>query len=317
MEKGDTLSRSSIRDLADGKLPIRRRASNPEHEPLFGGITGANLEIPEAKIASGLSIREAYAHVFSHPIIAFSKPKYPDAHHPGPWIAAEGGGLAFDVSIEVGLNVGERPSGFDRLNTLWWVTSLLRLRTGAPLRMPVVSNVAFSLAAQENSRPTIWSLETNSNQLRLKPEDSSTISASDIDWLKKNFHQGHHAMQISKFNEGYRMFDSLIWSHDIRAAVILAWSSIETVLRPPHQGKKKALSAALATFLFDQKPERDKAFQVFSNLYETRSEATHAASIPSPESYFSVIDLARKFFSKCLENGQAPEIENLLENWRH
>ena len=37
-----------------------------------------------------------------------------------------------DVEIEIALRQGTRPTGFDRLNTLWWIVALLRLSSGAP-----------------------------------------------------------------------------------------------------------------------------------------------------------------------------------------
>ena len=41
----------------------------------------------------------------------------------------------FNVEIELALAQGVRPTGFDRLNTLWWTLPLVRLSTGAMLRI--------------------------------------------------------------------------------------------------------------------------------------------------------------------------------------
>ena len=61
-----------------------------------------------------------------------------------------------DVEIEIALRQGTRPTGFDRLNTLWWIVALLRLSSGAPLKLPVVSDVSFSVIADGSIEPSLW-----------------------------------------------------------------------------------------------------------------------------------------------------------------
>ena len=64
--------------------------------------------------------------------------------------------LTMDAEIEIALRQGTRPTGFDRLNTLWWIVALLRLSSGAPLKLPVVSDVSFSVIADGSIEPSLW-----------------------------------------------------------------------------------------------------------------------------------------------------------------
>src|SRR5215207_10645119 len=135
-----TLTLEELRKLDAGEIePPRRPSPHPERVPLFGGISGLRLEVPEFRLCDGFFARDTFAHVFAPYIVAFGKPKTPHAPHPGPWVAAKGG-LGFDVMIELSLAQDVRPTGFDRLNTLWWVLALVRLITTASARMPVVSD---------------------------------------------------------------------------------------------------------------------------------------------------------------------------------
>ena len=92
---------------------------DPEKLPLFGGMAGATLNVDKFEICEGLVIRRTYAHVMSPYILAFRRPERAGQHHPGPWKPSRGGHVGLDVEIEIALQVEARPTGFNRLNTLW------------------------------------------------------------------------------------------------------------------------------------------------------------------------------------------------------
>jgi hypothetical protein len=137
-----------------------------EHSNLYGRLSGASLTIPEFRICEGLEIRKTYAHLTAPYVLAFAPPAHPGTHHPGPWKSAHEG-LGFDITAEIFLAEDCQPTNFDRVNTLWWTLALLRLATGLPLRMPVISDTAFSDAANSPGEPTFWTVEMPPDQLRL------------------------------------------------------------------------------------------------------------------------------------------------------
>src|SRR5437660_12477598 len=99
-------------------------------------------------------------------MLAFSRPATPRAFHPGPWKAATGG-LAIDVKVEVLVQTPENLTQFDPFTTLWWVLSLIRLRTGSPVRMPIISDIPFNEIATHEREPRFWPDETSEQHLSL------------------------------------------------------------------------------------------------------------------------------------------------------
>jgi hypothetical protein len=288
---------------------------HPERVPIFGGLTGAVLEIPEYVVTPGLIVREAFAHVFGAYMVAFGRPEHERAHHPGPWVSADGG-VGFDVSIEVALAQGVRPTGFDRINSLWWLLVLLRLRTGLSLRMPVVSTAAFAVVPTLPKRPTMWSVEVQPSAIPMTAEPSHTITKSDLEWVSTVYVRSEVLMRDAAFNRALCLFDSVRWAHDPRAAVTLTWSALEAVLRPGRTGIKKALSSALAAFLTDDRSERNRLFAIVGEAYEHRGLVTHAAEYVEMDPAMVTFDIARRFFRRSLELIRIPTFDSLMIAWK-
>lgn len=122
-----------------------RKPVLPHEVDLFAGLAGIRLDQPEFEIGGGLVLRQTYAHVMGPYLLAFA-PAQPGAPHPGPWRSTKGGGIGFDIHVELALPRDQQPTSFDRLNTLWWIVALLRLRQAVGIRVPVVSDTSFSAA---------------------------------------------------------------------------------------------------------------------------------------------------------------------------
>ena len=172
-------------------------------------------------------------------LMAFGKPKHPGAPVP-PWKAARGG-LGFDIEIEISLAQEVRPIRFDRLNTLWWVFALLRLATGAPLRMPVISDMAFSAIANSDQEPNLWTIEMLPHQFLAARSPPTRIEVEHLNWLRKVFASGAELMKIEAFNRAFQTFDSAIWAHSPASAAVMLWSAIETLFRPGRTQVTKTL----------------------------------------------------------------------------
>src|SRR5882724_8486927 len=187
--------------------------ARPEDVPLYGGLSGLSIALPEFVICEGLVVRETYAHVMAPYLMAFMRPTRPAAHHPPPWKAARGG-LGFDVTIEVALAKGARPTAVDRLNTLWWVLALLRLVTGAPLRMPVISDTAFADILSSPKEPNLWTIEMPPRQLRVARRAPDEITLGHLEWVREVFQGGAALLgEDDVFNRAFQTFDIAIWAH--------------------------------------------------------------------------------------------------------
>ena len=288
---------------------------NPEKLPLFGGLTGAQLGTDEFEICEGLVLRQTYAHLMSPYILAFARPEGPGRHHPGPWKSARGGQW-LDLEIEVALRKDVRPTGFDRLNTLWWVLALLRLSTGANLRMPVVSDTSLFGMKDTSVDPIIWPIETLPRQLPTMSDPPKVIDKRHLLWVRQVFASGSKLMNDQAFGRSFQTFDGALWAHSTGSAIIVIWAAVETLIQPGRPDTTKRLSSSLAALLEPAGAERERLFQRIRSLYEARSSSAHASRSPAAQQLFESFEIARRTFVYCIDNGQLPIASKLHEMWR-
>jgi hypothetical protein len=288
---------------------------NPEHTDLYGGLSGVPLAIQEFKVCEGLTIRKTYAHLMAPYVLAFAPPERPGSHHPGPWKPAHGG-LGFDITAEIVLAEACRPTSFDRVNTLWWTLALLRLATGAPLRMPVISDTSFSDAAHSPAEPTFWTAEMLPHQLLLASDPPAIISHEHLKWVQSSFLPGARLMDIDHFNRAVQTFDTVIWAHSLGSAIVLLWAALETLFRPGRANVTKTLATCAAAFLCPPGGDRDRMYQKVERLYEARGSAAHNSQVPATEQRRDSFLIARQCISKCIEEAKLPDAKELVSRWK-
>ena len=283
--------------------------------PLFGGLAGARLGVDKFEVCKGLVLRRTYAHVMSPYILAFQKPERPGSHHPGPWKPAQGG-IFMDVEIEVALDQDVRPTGFDRLNTLWWTLTLLRLSTGAKLRMPVVSDTSFANVTKSSVEPILWPIETLPRQILTVPDPPEVIDEERLVWVRESFVPGSELMNDEPFGRAFQAFDDVIWAHSAGSAIVVIWAALETLVRPGREQITKRLSSSLATLVEPPGAGRDRLFQRLTTLYEARGSSAHASRSPQAQQLLSSFDIARRSFIACIDNREVPNGATLHQRWR-
>ena len=290
--------------------------SNPlSHEALFGGVSGASLAVGRFEVCPGLALRQTYAHVMSPYILAFNRPESPDRHHPGPWKSAQGG-TSFEIQIEVVLDEGVQPTGFDRLNTLWWTVALLRLHTGAVLRMPIVSDTSFNAVASGPSEPMFWATETAHRQLRVDSAPPEVVNMDDLTWLRRAFVEGSALMSDESFGRSFKTYDGALWAHSNGSAIITVWAALETLIGPGQYDISKKLASSIAALLEPLGPDRDRIFQQIKKLYESRGRSAHASRSPDQSHLFATFDVARRAFITCINNREVPDFPRLQLMWK-
>ena len=254
----------------------------PEDVPLFGGLAGASLGVDEFEVCAGLVIRRTYAHVMAPLMLAFRRPDAPSQHHSGPWKATRGG-VRLDVEIEIALDRETRPVGFDRLNTLWWTLALLRLSTGATLRMPGVSDTSFSRIVESPAEPNLWPVETLPRQFRSVPDPPEVIGEEALLWVRDVFVPGAELMTDPAFGRAFQAFDNAIRAHSAGSAIVMIWAALETLVRSGRHRTTNSLVSALAALLEVPGPERERLHQRLSSLYEARGGSANASQSPEPQ----------------------------------
>ena len=289
--------------------------TDPEKLALFGGLAGAVLDANEFEICHGLVLRRTYAHLMSPYVLAFQRPARADQHHPGPWKSTRGGAW-LDVEIEVALCEGIRPTGFNRLNTLWWTLALLRLSSGASLRMPVVSDTSFAEVIESSVEPTLWPVETLPRQIITTRNPPESIGERNLFWVRQSFLSGSELMNDGAFGRAFQTFDSSVWAHSAGSAIIMIWAALETLMRPGRTNVTKRLASSLATLLEPEGAKRQQLYQHIKSLYEARGSSAHASRSPETQQLLESFCVARRAFVHCIENRQIPNPETLQDMWR-
>ena len=289
--------------------------AHPENVPLFGGVAGAVLGVDEFEICEGLVLRKTYAHVMSPYILAFRRPERPGQHHPAPWKSARGG-VWMDVEIEIALHEDCRPTGFDRLNTLWWTLALLRLSSGASLRLPVVSDTSFAAVAELSREPVLWPIETLPRQFLTVPQPPQIVENEHLLWVREAFAPGAALMDDLAFGRAFQTFDRAIWAHSAGSALVTIWAALETLIGPGDHQISKRLTATLAALLEPPGPDRDRLFARLKSLYEARGGSAHASREPEAEQLLSSFDIGRRSFLSCIAKKAIPDADRLHRMWR-
>jgi hypothetical protein len=160
---GDFVSDIKAR-LAGEYVRPPRAAFDPNTDELFGGIAGLNLPIARYELEPGIVLSQTFAHVNLSAVMACAPPNKPRAPHPGPWAALTEQGIK--IAVQLSLAAGGPPLGFDRLNTLWFVIALLRLRLATPVLMAVIADRPFQGVPKDTEAAHLITVELHPLQLR-------------------------------------------------------------------------------------------------------------------------------------------------------
>lgn len=299
--------------IAEGTYtPPPKAKFDLEADALFGGISRLILPSGDYEIVPGLKLVSTFAHVMAPFILAFAPPERPTAPHPGPWAVLQGRGV--DVTTEVQLAAGSIPLGFDRLNTLWFVVALLRLRLARPLQMLVLADrTLISIPAVAEIANLLPVEIDHAGALRTA---QMRASEDDLGWLSEHIRRADRLMRQLAFNRAFQTLDQAWAVNSPGAGIVIVWASIETLIRPGSQRITERISRGLATFLYPPGPERDRGFSEIIKSYEARGDAVHAGAVPEVEEFHTALRFARAALCKAIELEEVPDIDLLLDRWR-
>ncbi len=266
-------------------------------------------------VCSGLVLRRTYAHLMSPYVVAFRRPERADQHHPGPWKSARGG-LSEDIEIEIALERGVRPTGFDGANTLWWLLALMRLVSGAPLKLPVISDTAFARIVKDALEPNLWPVETLPRQIRTTVDPPQTIGNEHLVWVRDAFAPGAKLMREPHFNRALQTFDAAIWAHSAGSALIAIWAAMETLIAPGRTRITHKLASSVAALLEPSGPRRDRLFAQVKSLYGARGGSAHNSRSPESQQLVASFEIARRCFMSCIDKRALPDFRSLQESWK-
>jgi hypothetical protein len=280
-------------------------------EDLIVGYSGKRFAIDQFDLTNGVELRSTYAHLMAPFMIAL-KPAPPGEHHPGPWIAAQGG-LGFDILAELYIPFSIRETlGHDPSIIAWIITALIRLKSGSGLRAPVASNISFRKAASERLQAQFRAVEIEPQVISL--DDSiESVDQGTLEWIRDNWIE---AMILFVDNSEFRLlfnaFDETQFSRNAELALIQLWSALEALFSPARVELRYRVSTNIASYLFDPSTERMLFQKEILKLYDARSAAAHGRDADTWNPLIDTYSLVKQIIEKIICDRHVPTPEEIV-----
>ncbi len=259
-------------------------------------------------------MRRTYAHLMSPCLMAFASAQE-GKPHPAPWRAARGG-LSFDITIELRIDDGRKPGGFDAVETASWIVALLRLGFAPYLTAPVTIDMPFSDAAQSGVEPTITPLEIQDRNFFRSEERSDEIPLGELDWLKATWHSSAELAQAHpQLLTAVLAWDSCRVRTRISQLVLTIWGALEHLFAPSSGELRHRVAANIAAYLEPRGPERLVTYKQIMKLYNARSAAAHTTKEIDRSVMIESWVILRNALVKMISEHQVPsqsDFEHLL-----
>lgn len=282
---------------------------NPNVDSLHAGIAGVGMAVDEFELGEGLVLRKTYAHFMAPFLMAFA-PRGEDGTHPRPWSAVSGG-LGFDIQIELYVPASfHRPQFFDRLNTVWWIASLMRLRGAFAANVPVIADRPYAEIASAWNQAKILPVEVLPRRLLREP-DLTLLSQNELEWLKRIWLTGGQLMNKSKFNDAFQAVDSAGAMPTPAVALLAVWGALEHLFSPAKQELRFRVSANIASYLEEPGQGRLDLHRKLMKLYDARSGVAHGPNLKSPDAWPETYAIANRVLMKMLAVGRVPSQQDL------
>lgn len=282
---------------------------NPNTDSLHAGIAGVEIEVDEFELGEGLVLRKTYAHFMAPFLMAFA-PRGEDGTHPRPWSAVSGG-LGVDIQIELYVPASfHRPQFFDRLNTVWWMASLMRLRGAGAAHVPVIADRPYAEIAASWNEAKILPVEVLPRTLLREP-DLTLLSQDELEWLKRTWLTGGQLMNESKFNDAFQAINAAGAMPTPSVALLAVWGALEHLFSPAKQELRFRVSANIAAYLEEPGQRRLNLHRKLMKLYDARSGAAHGPSLKSPDAWPETYTIANRILVKMLSVGRVPSQQGL------
>ena len=245
---------------------------NPSTDSLYAGIAGVRMSEVRFELGHGLVLTRTFAHFMAPFLMAFA-PAEKGKPHPGPWSAVSDG-IAFDIHVQLYVPASfDQANFFDRLNTVWWITALVRLRGAFRSHVPVIADRSFA------DIPANW------NDARMLPVEVlprhlaaesalAELSNDDLQWLKEVWLPGGRLMDNSAtFNDAFQALDGAGGMPTPAVALLAVWGALEHLFSPAKQELRFRVSANIAAYLEPPGTGRLNLHQKIMKLYDASTDA--------------------------------------------
>jgi len=276
---------------------------------IYAGFSDLVLPINSFDLGNGIRISKTYVHVFGPYVAAFKEPPLGSFHAP-PWKAV-GGGASFDVRAKLFIpKTTALFQGIDRLNTVWLIAALLRLKAISSLRVPVISNLKFSDIAESEKEASFFPIELTAKNLISPPITLGSLDLDHLEWVRTALPV---AGKLFEKNEKYAFMllclDRSISETRYSLALMTLWGALEQLFSPDDkQELSYRISLNIASYLRNRGKERTVLFKSVKKLYTARSKAAHGNATEDSKEFLETYNLLKEVFLKITAENHVPTL---------
>ena len=285
---------------------------NPELQDLYAGLSDVMLLPERFELGEGVILSQTYAHLMAPFLMAFA-PATAGKAHPAPWKPAAGG-FSIDITAELFLPAAFHLEHLDRLNTIWWITALLRLKATALIYVPVISSDRFRSIPAIEQEPEFLPAEIFTHRILPENQLNPRLGTSELEWLRANWQESSTLLANEQFSNAFQAVDQSIWGRSPALALVAVWGGLEQLFSSSNQELSFRVSANIAAYLEPPGRERYKCFKKIRALYDHRSKAAHGdtrTNSTDSSHYVESFGVARRVFLKMVETRHVPEKREL------
>ena len=274
--------------------------------PLYGCLTGIELQQDNIEVLSGIALKKVYVDTFGATMMAFAPPPTERSHHPGPWVAVRGG-FNFQGRVEVDLTNMSACDGLTPTVAVWLVAAVLRLRMSTPIRLAVIGNMPFDRMRESTQEAQAIAFESAPQQIGTFTAARLEVSEDDLAWLRDMLPVAARLYHDERFFRAFSVYDQAQWTPTLEMGTVLVWTAIEILFDLSGEREKtKAICRALSDYVSTDQPDRDRAYQVIQSLYYKRGQTVHAGRSMDQPDVLQSFRLASVAFQRALIDGRLP-----------
>jgi len=273
---------------------------------LYAGFADARLQVDEFHFGHGIALSRTFAHL-SAPFLAGFLPRPP---RDSSWQSEP---RSFDVVAQLHIPEASSPlRDLDRVNTVWWLAVLLRLRATPRLTMVGLSSEPFGGDPRIWRGAGFWPIEAEPRRVELDPAAALEVRQEDLGWVKDHWLSGAELMaDRPELRRAVRFFDKSCFAPGTPEALQAVWDSLAALFLPDPGDDGRRLAANLAVFLDipagERNPFQDSAGELLDARLASLEGATEGLEEPLEKTYA----LAKRALVRIFESGYVPTLREM------
>src|ERR1041385_8098095 len=273
--------------------------------PIYGCLTGIELRDDSVAILPGITLRRVYVDTFGATMMAFAAPPTSNSPHPAPWATVRGS-FTFESRVQIEIADAGLLDGLTPSVAVWLVAAVLRPRIPTPIRLAVIRNAPFDPVASRHEIEAI-AFESAPHQIGIFRATRIELTQEELAWLREMLPVAARLYHDERFFRAFSIYDQAQWAPTPEIGTVLVWTSIEILFDlTAERAKTKAICKALSDYVAEDRPDRDRAYQVVQDLYQKRGQTVHAGRSMMPQDVAQSFRLASVAFQRTLIDGRLP-----------